>query len=326
MRVRALSRWGTFAVGVALVVNAGNGASASPEHAGNPQVTLDVTTQGGDNLTSGQSITLVGGGFGSSVSGDIFQCTGSGASEVCSKIGGFTSNPAGAFNATVNPTTTFQGLNASNVLVTINCLQVACRVQAESFNDQFISQHHISFQGAATTMAPTTMGTTTSTTAQSTTTSSTTSTTLQPTTTTTTLTLVCSAPPAATIQAQPGTITLGTEGRDIIYGTSGPDRIAGLGGNDVIVGFGGDDQLSGDAGNDTLCGGEGNDKLAGGAGDDLLSGDNGNDDLAGGSNADRLFGGPGVDRLVGSDGVDACAPGGQVGDFAAPTPSCDSIV
>lgn len=114
--------------------------------------------------------------------------------------------------------------------------------------------------------------------------------------------------PRATIVAQPGVITSGTPGDDVIHGTAGDDRIAGLGGDDVLVGFGGNDQLSGGDGQDTLCGGDGDDQLAGGAGDDLLSG------------------GAGGDRLSGGEGVDSCNTGGDLGDAAAPSPSCDTIV
>lgn len=131
------------------------------------------------------------------------------------------------------------------------------------------------------------------------------------------------APPPDAILATPGVFTIGTPGDDVIYGTAGDDRIAGLGGNDTIFAMGGNDQVSGGDGNDTLCGGDGHDELSGEGGDDRLSGDAGHDALAGGGGDDRLFGGPDLDRLAGDDGFDLCAPGGQVGDAAAPPPSCD---
>lgn len=145
------------------------------------------------------------------------------------------------------------------------------------------------------------------------------------------VTTVCAAPPAVgtpipgynVIVAQPGVNTVGTAGNDVIYGTSGDDRIAGLGGDDLIFGMGGNDQISGGDGNDTLCGGDGRDFLSGGNGNDLLSGDAGDDDLSGGLGDDRLYGGPGIDRLSGGEGIDSCSTGGDVGDQAAPAPSCE---
>lgn len=130
-------------------------------------------------------------------------------------------------------------------------------------------------------------------------------------------------PPPGAILATPGQLTVGTPGDDVIYGTAGDDRIAGLGGNDTIFGMGGNDEVSGGDGNDTLCGGDGNDQLAGENGNDRISGDAGHDALAGGGGDDRLFGGADADRLSGDDGFDLCRPGGQVGDAAAPPPSCE---
>ena len=139
---------------------------------------------------------------------------------------------------------------------------------------------------------------------------------------------VCANPPApgsGAIVATPGSPTFGTPGDDVIYGTPGADRIAGLGGNDTIFGLGGNDELSGGEGNDTICGGDGEDRLAGENGNDTLSGDAGADDLSGGAGNDELVGGSGSDRLTGDDGIDRCVPGGQVGDIAAPPPSCDTV-
>ena len=194
VRARVLSRWAAVALGVALTVSAVNGASAAPESiiGGNPTVTLNVSPNDGDNLSSPQAITVTGGGFGSGLRGDIFQCATVDGSDACVRLGDFTSSGGGTFSVPVNVTSTFQGLNASNVVVPVNCLQVACRVQAETNNFQFFSQHHISFAGAS---IPTS---TTTTTRPATTTSSTTTTTLPPTTTTapTTTTLPPTTPPA----------------------------------------------------------------------------------------------------------------------------------
>lgn len=203
---------------------------------------------------------MIGAGFASGgvgVSGVIQQCTGSGASEICTVVSApFTSNSAGTFMASFEVSTTFTGEDVNDNLVPVDCLQVECYVRAVSNSGLLFSQHHIDFAGAVTTTTttlpattttalPTTTSTTTTIPATSTTQLVTTTlppTTMAPTTTSSTLPSICTAPPGATIQAQPGTITYGTEGPDVIYGTAGPDRIAGLGGNDVIVGFGGDDQ------------------------------------------------------------------------------------
>jgi hypothetical protein len=208
-----------LAVAVALTLAAVGVAAAAPEFppGGNPSVTLDVTPGDGDNLPSPATITVIGAGFGSNLSGDIVQCTFDAATQfdICSSpLARFTSDTSGNFSQPVQVTSTFTGTNAANQMVQVDCLQVACTVQAVSDNGQFVSQHHITFAGA-TTSTSTTLSTSTSTTSTSTSTSSTSSTSTSTSTTSTTVapsttTTSSTAPPSSTSTSVPSPSTTTT--------------------------------------------------------------------------------------------------------------------
>ena len=303
-------------------------AGAAPEFVDNPSVTLDITANDGDNLSSPASVTAIGAGFtagGAGVSGVLLQCTAD--FSICSDpIAQFTSTSAGNFSQTITVSSSFTGLNAMNQPVQVDCLQVACKVRAESNSGQLVSAHHISFAGSTTTssststsiastttssststtlastttssststsLASTTTSSSTSTTLASTTTSSSTSTTLASTTTSSSTSTSTTRPPTATCDGV-ATIT-GTSGDDRIFGTPGPDVILGGGGNDVLLGLGGNDLICGGTGSDRIFGGSGNDRLFGEDGSDQLFGEDGNDLIAGGAASDRCFGDAGTD-------------------------------
>ena len=96
----------------------------------------------------------------------------------------------------------------------------------------------------------------------------------------------------------------GGAGSDWAFGRRGEDTIYGNDGDDVLYGGKNDDFLSGDDGDDYLYGGDGNDILEGGEGDDVLFGGRGADMLLGQDGNDFLIGGSGRDALSGGDGND----------------------
>jgi hypothetical protein len=185
---------------IAFTVASMSGAFATPQTGGNPSVTLDIVTQDGQNLTSGQTVNVTGAGFGSSLGGTVFQCGFLSGVKVCSNIRvPFMSTAAGNIAASLNVTSTFTGTNAQNQMVQVSCVPTPtppCTIEAETDNGQFFSAHTISFaNGGSTTLSTTTstsvvIPTTTSTTNTTMGTTTSTSTTM-PTTTSTTALSAC---------------------------------------------------------------------------------------------------------------------------------------
>ena len=177
-----------MAIVIAFTVVTVSAAFAAPQNGGNPSVTLDVSPGDGQNLTSPQSVTVTGVGFGSSLGGTIHQCRFDNATQfnVCSnQLAQFTSSAAGTFSESVNVSSTFTGLNAQGQPVQVSCVPTPtppCTIEASTNTGQFFSAHTISFAGGGSTTTSTTSTSTTSTS----TTSSTTSTTAPPATTSST--------------------------------------------------------------------------------------------------------------------------------------------
>ncbi len=116
-------------------------AAASPENAGNPNRTLNVTPNDGSGLPSPAAISVTGAGFPGNSQGTLMQCTAD--TFTCSTSRGpFTAAAFGGFSTAVNVTATFAPDRAGPL---VDCRVVACVIFATTNDGISFSKHRITF-------------------------------------------------------------------------------------------------------------------------------------------------------------------------------------
>jgi len=176
-----------LALFVALTVSGVGVAMATPQSGDQPNVTLDLSPNDGQNLSSPATLTVTGAGFPANTAGILVQSADlpNGTTIISGTIGTFTSNASGGFVTNVNVSQTFVP-DAGGTPIDCNATGVTCYVEAFTNSGNANSRHRITFGGGGTTTSSTSSSTTSST--SPTTTSSTTTSTTTPTTTSSTTT------------------------------------------------------------------------------------------------------------------------------------------